>query len=275
MINTTWTAPSLWTLSCIILVVYVLTLFPIAYIFYKHKKRGLQAWIHLTIFVLLQLAGYGIIAGVGQASAPPFFAPVLASIALSPLMVGTAAVLHEWFTTTRVANVEKNQATAQWLLNAFHLIGIFALGQILAGEILLGQGGAPSFARPLLQSGAFLLSVLFLTLCFATFGLWWHHSKGSSSSLIWSVLLALPFLGLRYVYEVVTAWDDAPDLNQIFGSLTYRAALQVVPQTVALLILIVGAVMARNVNEGTRLGQHEPIGEPLDHAGSEEQDNKG
>ncbi|KAM3414416.1 hypothetical protein BST61_g11054 [Cercospora zeina] len=275
MINTTWTAPSLWTLSCIILVIYVLTLFPIAYIFYKHKKRGLQAWIQLSIFVILQLAGHGIIAGVGQGSAPPFFAPVLASIALSPLMVGTAAVLHEWFTTTRVAHVEKNAVTAQWLLNAFHLIGIFALGQILGGEILLGQGGAPPYARPLLQSGAFLLSVLFLCLCFATFVLWWRHSQGSSSPLIWSVLIALPFVGLRYVYEVVTAWDAAPELDQIFGSLTYRAALQVVPQTIALLILIVGAVLARNVNEDMRLGHHELIEEPSGHAVREEQHSKG
>ncbi|KAI5364258.1 hypothetical protein Slin14017_G062220 [Septoria linicola] len=259
MAGTTWSTPALWTASCIILAFYVLTFFPIAYIFFKHRKRGLTAWIYLTLFVLLQLGGWGIIAAVGRTQGPTYIAPALASVALSPLFVGTAGVLHEWFTTTRVANIDTNAPTAQSLLHAFHLIAVFSFGLILGGNVLEGMDGAPPYTRTLLQAGAFLLSVLFLALCVAAVGLWWHHSKDSCLPLIWSVLLALPFLGLRYVYELVTAFDDNADINQNYGKLVYRVVLQVIPQAIVLLLLIAGGVLARNLNAETRLEQHDTV----------------
>jgi hypothetical protein len=244
--------PTIWKGSAFTLAYYCLTIIPIAYIFFKHGRRGLTAWLFLSLHVALKAAGHGIIAGAGQNGTPTYMAYICDTVGLPPLMMGTAAVLSEWFGTTSHAGHGKNDLTSKFLARSFHFVATFALLFTAAGGATYGFG----FATTLQQASALLLAVLYLTLTPCAIILWWHHSKGSSLPLIWSVLGSIPWLGIRYIYQVVGAATSKPEFNPIFGRMSYRIGLVTFPEALVLLTLIIGAIMARNINQDMRFGRH-------------------
>lgn len=178
--------------------------------------------------------------------------------------MGAASIVHEWFTTTKIANERKNAHDAKALLYAFYLVGLFALAfEAAAG----GVAGTQAFGESLYEGAAFFLALLFLVLTTGSLGLWWKYSHANCRPLIWSVLLALPFLGVRYFYQLASAFANTIDLSLLFGKLVYRVCFQILPQAIVLVLLIVGAVMGRHVNDDAKYGAHvELAGEGDDEA---------
>ncbi|KAF7195057.1 hypothetical protein HII31_03525, partial [Pseudocercospora fuligena] len=236
---------SSWELACAELAYYTIALLPIAYIFYTQGRTALRAWIYLSLYTGLQIAGNAIIAAAGPNGEYSYIGPVLASVGLSPLLIGTAGILHQWFGTTRFFrnSYPGLSKRVQIISIVFHVGATMSIALIAAGGSMAAQSDPPSYALTLLRIGAIVLFAMFLILCGMTVWLSFKYMRDSSKALIWAVIISLPALAVRYVYELFSSFSSNLDFNPIYGRLVFRVVLEVVPQAFVLLVLIVGAIV--------------------------------
>lgn len=234
-----------WELACAELAYYTIALLPIAYIFYTQGRPALRAWIYLSLYTGLQIAGNAIIAAAGPDGEYSYIGPVLASVGLSPLLIGTAGILHQWFGTTRFSrnSYPGLSKKVQIISIVFHVGATMSIALIAAGGSLAAQSDPPSYALTLLRVGVIVLFAMFLILCGVTVWLSFKYMRDSSKALIWAVIISLPALAVRYIYELFSSFSSNLDFNPIYGKLVFRIVLEVVPQAFVLLVLIVGAIV--------------------------------
>lgn len=65
--------------------------------------------------------------------------------------------------------------------------------------------------------------------------------------LLYSAMLALPFTAIRAIYSVFYSFDSSPKVNPITGVFAIKLVLIVLVQLLAVLSLVVGGVMTRNI----------------------------
>ncbi|EME80945.1 uncharacterized protein MYCFIDRAFT_78632 [Pseudocercospora fijiensis CIRAD86] len=236
-----------WQLACaeLELAYYALALLPIAYIFYTQGRSALRAWICLGLYTGLQIAGNAIVAAAGPDGEYSYIGPLLASVGLSPLLIGTAGILHQWFATIRFFRSSQSGLSkrTQVVGIVFHVGATIAVALIAAGASLAAQNSPPAYAPTLLRIGAIVLFAMFLVLCGITVWLPFLYMRDSSKALIWAVIISLPALAVRYVCELFSSFSSSLDFNPIYGKIVFRVVLEVIPQLFVLLVLIVGAIV--------------------------------
>jgi hypothetical protein len=67
--------------------------------------------------------------------------------------------------------------------------------------------------------------------------------------LLYYAMLALPFTAIRAIYSVVYSFDSSPTINPITGVFAVKLVLIVLVQLLAVLFLVVGGLMARNIRD--------------------------
>jgi hypothetical protein len=76
-------------------IIYFIFLPPTLYCLLKHGKRGILGWFYLQLFCLVRIAGSAAERRIEVTHSTSSAGLILSSIGLSPLLLGTAGILHE------------------------------------------------------------------------------------------------------------------------------------------------------------------------------------
>jgi hypothetical protein len=90
--------------------------------------------------------------------------------------------------------------------------------------------------------------------------------------LLYFVMLALPFTAIRATYGIVYSFDHSPTVNPVTGAFAVKLVLIFLVQLLAVLALVIGGIMTRNIRiedesissgpEYTRATSGEPTSDP-------------
>ncbi|RDW70444.1 hypothetical protein BP5796_08841 [Coleophoma crateriformis] len=123
----------------------------------------------------------------------------------------------------------------------FHIVVVGAMVLIILGyQSNQNQG-------PALQKIGYILFVtIFLAVALLTGLSWRITNRGNGPhKLLIAIAIALPFLGVRVFYSLVSAFDH--DINAYTGPITYRVCLAILMEFVMVVVFAVFGVMSRNL----------------------------
>lgn len=151
-------------------------------------------------------------------------------------------------------NADKRKTDHIYLL-LLHLTLAAAIALLAAGASSLqtaSSAAALTTAWDLAGVGALLLlAALALVFLGAVYTLLCHKPVSQQQCLarriVGAVAVAAPVLAVRVVGAAVADWGRRVDLNPVTGGLGFKVGLDLVPEVLAAVVLLVGGLAARNV----------------------------
>ncbi|KAM6498372.1 hypothetical protein JOM56_006320 [Amanita muscaria] len=229
-------------LAAVQLSVYVPIAIVTGWLVFRFSLRRDAGWLFLFIFTLCREID-GILVVAGQTANPnvDLFTPAytLQTAGLAPLMLAPLGFIglvgRNTFSDTRQVS-----RTLKFL----SVMGLVALVFAIAGA-LLSSPVAPNHGAAgvvLSRVGACTFAVLYLSIVllhFVALSYRWHI-KESRRRLLTGLFVALPFLGVRTAYAILSAWSSS-DLfgRQLSGNATLAAVNPVTGNYVYFLVLSV------------------------------------
>ncbi|KAF8167816.1 hypothetical protein B0H34DRAFT_683146 [Crassisporium funariophilum] len=227
----------------------------------RYAFRRDAGWFFLFIFSAARMAGGAlVVAGQLQPAKTDLLlaAYILENAALAPLLLSSLGFIgmagqHTYSENPRV--------TISLRLLGF--VGLAGLGLSIAGGIL-GSPMSPnqaSIGLILRRAASGVFAGFYVVLFMVHIGTWTYrwHLRSYRRSLLWGISAALPFLGVRIAYAVLSAWS-ASDLygtrpssnptlanfNPITGNWIFYLALGLVMEfVVAALYLFSSTILAK------------------------------
>ena len=195
--------------------------FPIAvlsaYLLFRYALRRDAGWLFLFLFSLARMAtGATLVAA--QMTTPTNIKLFLATYILDyagilPLLFSSLGFIgmagqHTYSENPRVATA----------LRLTGLLGLAGLGLVVAGGVL-GNPQTPSketMATALRRAGTCLYAATYVVLFITHIGAWTYrwHLRSYRRSLLFGISTALPFLGVRIAYAILSTWSS----NDLFGT---------------------------------------------------------
>ncbi|KAF2480384.1 hypothetical protein BDY17DRAFT_326292 [Neohortaea acidophila] len=251
-----------WDLALTELIFYSPTVVPLAYCLWRHRSVGITGWIYLLIFVSLQLISTGMIVHAGPNGTPPTTALIVSSVALSPLLLGIAGIVHEW---TKIAGRVKNERERKWaliILLLYHVLvgGAIAIYAVGASNTLTQSNFSNSSGVALWRAGILILLASWVLLCVVFAALAWYVRGDSCRAFTWPIAFSLTLLGSRMVYQCVATFDYMiPALNPLRGSLALRVIFDFLVGALIVAAMVTGGILSlerigRKGGHGVELG---------------------
>ncbi|KAF2117066.1 hypothetical protein BDV96DRAFT_18022 [Lophiotrema nucula] len=234
------------------IIVYAVLIQPISYCIWKHGTPGLLGWLVIQVFCVVRIVGSALQIHDETTGSTSTAALVVASIGLSPLLLGVAGVLHE----ARTARDPGMNTKIEWIkVIAFHAQVILAMVLLLIG-ITQEIGDKTSHATPLMKVG-----VVMILLCAVVFSAWTRLSFNQvprtdlpawkdATLLLKSVFVVLPFVLLRTLYSVIATFSTDSSFK---NSLAAKVCMSVVPEMLLVAVLVASGIITRNIVDKRRI----------------------
>ena len=224
-------------LSIAELAIYIVLLQPTLWLFYKHGKAAILAFLYLTAFEILRIVAAGIQISNHSDAQPSEAGAIVSSIGLSPLLLayaGFLGLLREYYGTSNAGQLGPLVAEVGVHLGAMSGIALVAVGVTK----LASQNATHSdidLGHTLLETGAVILLITWVVLAILCLKI----LRKIKNQLIASLLMAsaLIFIGVRAVYSVVYAFNHSPSLSPITGTFAVKLVVIFLVQLLAALSL--------------------------------------
>lgn len=224
---------------CVYIPIFLLTLI----IVFRHGFAKQLGWIYLSIFCVVRLAGAGFRIASDKnpdSSTDIEWASILQSVGLSPLLIASLGLLKR--VTDEVSNHIRNKnadfapqrgvaglitkratanSTRSRIIQLLHIPTVVALGLAIIG----GVDESHTSAHDISNGKRFvkIAVIIFLGIYFALFALTVITIKDVGNApkgekrVLFAVLGALPFLAVRLLYSVLSAFSNNKDFSTAYG----------------------------------------------------------
>ncbi|KAG0646430.1 hypothetical protein D0Z07_7622 [Hyphodiscus hymeniophilus] len=232
--------------------VYIALVSPITYILLKHGRKGILGWLALQSFCFTRIIGNILVLKDGDNSTA---ATIINSIGLSPLLIGTIGIIHE----ARSARHPKLHRGREWcfVLN-FHTMITVAMVLVVMGVIHMIDKTQTKTSENLMKLGM-IITVFCYGQCWLYVGLSFLPSQVEPSApalaegltLLYGVIAALPFIGIRQVYGLKIFIDDLNNEgNSKFAtSKPAKYLLSAIPEFLAICIFCFVGIRTRHLSK--------------------------
>ncbi|EGO02742.1 hypothetical protein SERLA73DRAFT_176093, partial [Serpula lacrymans var. lacrymans S7.3] len=186
------------------------------------RKYGVQrAWLLLLMFSIIRTVG-GILLIAAETVQPTVIGLFIGGYALeasglSPLLLGTLGFLT-------IASEHAFDGIKR-VFNLLHLVGIGALVLTIIGiaNATSSSSSSQSSANTMRRAGVLLFAALYIILIAVTLYFWSRANQlmKSRKSLLGAITFALPFLGVRTLYSVLSTFSSSS-----FGMLSSSTSTQ-------------------------------------------------
>ncbi|CAK42755.1 hypothetical protein CBS63078_3986 [Aspergillus niger] len=217
------------------LAVYALFSLPAIYCLVVHGKHGLLGWAYVLVMCGLRIAGSAMSLNAIHRNEINTTAAILNGIGLSPLLMAAMGLLHE-----------ANHSIHRFLPPFLNLWGFLITHMVVAGGI--GLAAASSGNETLLRVGMIVFATgwtLVAVLIWFSYGANAHSRRlGEERQLLFAITVAMPLIGVRIVYAIVTAFTSS---NLEGGSLAVRVIFGTIPEYLVMLIYVGVGIVTRNL----------------------------
>ncbi|KAB5582950.1 hypothetical protein GE09DRAFT_1181850 [Coniochaeta sp. 2T2.1] len=269
------------------LVVYIPTALVTIWVVLRHGTHKQLGWIYLAIFCGIRIAGsvFEILSHNNPSnSSDEEWALILQSVGLSPLLLSTLGLLKRVFDEVsgrvpsgknfilngisqtrgiagRVAGIYTKRATAasrrSRAVQLLHLPALIAL-------ILAISGGSDEFSSDVTQHAGGRTKVraaiiLYLMIYLATFFLWivtlrdFSSMRKSQTRIFLCVMVAIPFIGVRVLYSLISDFGNSPQFNLVKGDEGIRIGMALVEEfVIVVMYTVLGVVTPKFVGDVER-----------------------
>lgn len=251
-----------WDLALVELIFYIPLSFPVIYCLVKHRRTGLSGWFYFLAFTTLQVVGSGMIVSAGEHGTPSTTALIITEIGLSPLILGIAGIIHEWAKTIGLLQTDERKKLGLASILLYHLLVVGGTAIYAIGASDAAKPSQENHSKGLWDAGVIVLTLLWLGLC-GVFGFMarWHR-RDASRALFSSILVSLPLLGVRLIYQCVATFDSgSPTLNPVTGNIALRVVLQFLPGAFILLFMVIAGIVSIGHDGGESRVDSETISE--------------
>ncbi len=233
-------------LACAELAIYIILLQPTLWLFYKHGKAAIIAFLYLTAFQILRIVASAIQISNRNASHPSEAGAIVSSVGLSPLILAFTGFLNLLWSYYGTSNRGKLQALISEVV--VHTGAIAGIALVAVGTTkLFGQNVTHSdinTGHTMVKAGALILLLtwfILVALCVQLFG-----ALREQLSVALLMVSACAFIGVRAVYGVVYAFDHAPSLSPFTGSFVVKLVLVTLVLLSTALSMFAVAFLTRN-----------------------------
>ncbi|KAK2768746.1 hypothetical protein FQN54_000602 [Arachnomyces sp. PD_36] len=235
------------SLAIATLAIFAVLILPVFFLLAKHARYGLAGWLFLSFFCAIQIVGGGLAI---NSSGPA--ASIVSNVGLSPLLLGTAGILHE-ARIFRIPNLDKK---LEWLIQlVFHMLVVGGLALTVVGTVKLQNHEQPiDKAEKITKAGISIMAVSWGVLVGLT-GVSFMGPRAKNDSpvaragttLLASVCFSLVFIGVRVFYSVAALTSQKASLNPTTGSLALRVVLGFLPGLITTLAYICAGIKTQGV----------------------------
>ncbi|KAI1326855.1 hypothetical protein F5Y16DRAFT_399975 [Xylariaceae sp. FL0255] len=263
-------------LSAALLVLYILFSLPGIFVIFKHGVRhgAILGWFFLNGFFLLKIIASGL-----QLHDPTnTTAALLSNVGLSPLLLSTASIIHE--ARAYLFKDSRNRRIEILTVVVFHQLVAVAIALVASGASSLEEAKSEADVNKdekNIKVGEVLLLVAWLVLTAVAIFTAVSVSGNSRSNreaattykkrdfaggkmLIFAVVAAMPFLGIRLLTSLIYFFTNDAALNPVSGSLGLRVGLEIIEELIITLVYITAGILTRNIGKGENYVT--PNGEP-------------
>ncbi|MCJ1382350.1 hypothetical protein MMC17_005463 [Xylographa soralifera] len=249
------------------LIIYVILIQPVLYCLWKHGRHGLLGWLALQSFCLLRIIGNAVLVNAEATNTSNSHALLISNIGLSPLLLATLGFLHE----ARRARSPSIGRKLEWaLVIQYHVTISIALILIIIGVVNLEGGTITATTSALLKAGAAILLVCWAALVFWVRVSMREQGKDTNATgyapgtkLLYSVLVALPLVGIRLLYAVISLLLEVSGSSSDFTtSVAAKVCMSVVPEMIATIVFVLAGIVTRNMHKTVegRNGRYGDVG---------------
>ncbi|KAJ5639908.1 uncharacterized protein N7484_007770 [Penicillium longicatenatum] len=231
------------------LAVYLILLPIVGYIFIKHKWTGLLPWYYLSIFCVARIVG----GALGVQDSSSLAANIIQSVGISPLILAVDGLVHE----ARVYRYPSKNPLLGWsvVIGTTGTMGV-AMALSIIGALDIYEGKAKPDSYSFWKAGSALVVVLWaFQLVWSTISIF-HRKEMTyaptfqgSTALLQGAIVALLFIGVRVIYNLVAVCTQRRDLSPVNGSIAVRVVLLFLPEVFATLTLIIVGLRTRHLRQ--------------------------
>jgi len=227
-----------------------LIVLPFVYILLKHGKHGLLGWFFIIAFCTLRVVGgaMNIQAELNHTFSEP--GAIIANIGLSPLCFALTGIAHE----ASQSVIHRSKFVLGWPQQAItHVLVATGLPLVIVGALNAGTPGeSPDKVQQnvnLIRAGAGLFLVVFLLISIQVIvSIRQPRTSSLEKILIVVIALCLPELLLRILYMFIGAILNSATWGPLTGgTLVEQLVLEVVPECLITIVLVVGGTRTRNL----------------------------
>jgi hypothetical protein len=250
-----------WLLAVIQLVFYIIGAFPLLLTTYLHRSSGhISGFIYLILTSALQIVGNALMVAAGKEGTPSEIAIILTSVGLSTLLMGIVGVMELWLGGTRMGRNDKMGGSGgRWTwTKGFHLGAVVGLVFVIIGADETVYNPGASWPPYLARIGAVVLLLVWAVLTVVFISLAFRYGAHSNRFLLFAVAFSIPVLGVRYVFEAVTLFQEYGSSSATSSSsssnsnalalsnapIWEQVALKAVPSGLIVLFLVAGGLFA-------------------------------
>ncbi|KAJ5776500.1 uncharacterized protein N7511_001511 [Penicillium nucicola] len=237
-------------LSVAELAIYIALAFPTVYLIIKHGRQGLLGWLFLFIFCTLRIIGNALAI---KPSSPT--ASIIASVGLSPLLLGASGILHE----ARIYRILGLNQKLEWALALlYHIFVVGGVALTAAGSAKLQKHQQPvETADGIVKAGIAILTICWAALVGGIVFSFITPARTSAvgragTTLLTTLAFALVWIGIRVFYSLVYLCTQKQYLNPTTGSLAIRLILGFLAELIAAISLIVAGVVTQDASRNFR-----------------------
>ncbi|PYH81035.1 integral membrane protein [Aspergillus uvarum CBS 121591] len=231
------------------LVLYLVLLPLVFYIVWTRRSGGLLAWYYLSVFCIARVVG----GAMGVHDSQSLAANIIVGVGISPLILAIDGLLHE-------ARAYRNPGS-QWVGWAVVIVatGLMATALALAivGALNIYEGHPKADSLDHWKTGTGLMVLVWgLEVIWACIQLLPSQRRKDAFSfhagttLLQGSFLALFFVGIRAIYQLVAVCTQRKDLSSSTGSLAVRVVLVFLPEAFTVFSMVLVGVQTRNVRKG-------------------------
>jgi len=241
------------------LVIYSILALPTIYLLFRHGKKGLLGWIYLLILCILRITGSSLLLIAINHGTSSSTASLISNIGLSPLLLATSGILHESRHYLKSIPSSPTPPTEWIAVLLIHFLVATGIGMAASGSSALSSPNPSSSSLLILKIGICTLELVWVLIVLGTFftllSIQTRNIRNRESAspahrnghlLLYGIIFSLPFSGIRILYSLISTLTGEASLNPITGELGVRIGLSLVPEIVAVLVLITAGFVTRN-----------------------------
>ncbi|KAH0373811.1 hypothetical protein KCU65_g111, partial [Aureobasidium melanogenum] len=229
------------------IVIYSILTVPAFYVWRRHGRPGFLAYNFIYAFCAVRIAG-GVLSVLAiHNSSLETRATIVNRLAISPLILAGLGFLHE----VRAARIADLHSRREWMLvGVHHSIVTTAVVLVVIGIVNVVKGLSTTQDSGLIKAGLAMLVVSYVTLLAWTAISLRVPTRSRNDTfidgtmLLSAALVAMPFIGMRLVYGVLSFLLVDPAFAR---SLAAKVILSFIPELFAITLFVVGGYRTRDM----------------------------
>ena len=228
------------------LAIYIILLQPTLWLFYRHGKTAIIAFLYLIAFQILRIVASAIQISNRNAAHPSEAGAIVSSVGLSPLILAFTGFVNLLWSYCGNSNRGKLQAFISEVV--VHAGAIAGIALVAVGTTkLFGQDVTQSdinTGHTMVKAGALIL--LFTWFILVALCVQLYRALRERVIVASLMVSACAFIGVRAVYGVVYAFDHSASLSPFTGSFVVKLVLVTLVLLFTALSMFAVAFLTRN-----------------------------